>query len=93
MSRFRPARSVSKIVKVVAGFHDRQSPPREIARHLNAKGFVQRVQLVRSAAGGMRRAMVKARVVPMTPGTGRLMTHVGYVAVDGAGVEGEQGQL
>jgi hypothetical protein len=67
-------------------------PPRARARHFNAKGAVQRVRPVRSAMGGMRRVMVKVRVVPMTPGAAKaLMTHVRYVARDGAGVQGERG--
>ena len=69
-------------------------PPRARARHFSSKGSVQRVRPVRSAAGGMRRVMVKVRVVPMTPGAKKaLMTHVRYVAREGAGVEGEQGQF
>jgi hypothetical protein len=69
-------------------------PPRARARHFSSKGSVQRVRPVRSAAGGMRRVMVKVRVVPMTPGAKKaLMTHVRYVAREGAGVEGESGQF
>lgn len=69
-------------------------PPRARARHFNAKGSVQRVRPVRSAAGGMRRVMVKVRVVPMTPGAKKaLMTHVRYVAREGAGAEGEPGRF
>lgn len=69
-------------------------PPRARARHFNAKGSVQRVRPLRSAAGGMRRVMVKVRVVQMTPGARKaLMTHVRYVAREGAGAEGKQGQF
>lgn len=69
-------------------------PPRARARHFSSKGSIQRVRPVRSAAGGMRRVMVKVRVVPMTPGAKKaLMTHVRYVAREGAGVEGEQGRF
>ena len=68
-------------------------PPRARARHFSAKGSAQRVRPVRSAAGGQRRVMVKARVVRMTPGAKKaLMTHVRYVAREGAGAEGEQGR-
>ena len=67
-------------------------PPRARARHFSAKGSAQRVRPVRSAAGGQRRVMVKARVVRMTPGAKKaLMTHVRYVAREGAGAEGEPG--
>ncbi|MGH6978998.1 MAG: relaxase/mobilization nuclease RlxS, partial [Brevundimonas sp.] len=60
----------------------------------SSKGSVQRVRPVRSAAGGMRRVMVKVRVVRMTPGARKaLMTHVRYVARDVAGAEGEQGRF
>jgi hypothetical protein len=42
----------------------------------------------------MRRVMVKVRVVPMTPGARKaLMTHVRYVARDGAGVDGNEGSF
>lgn len=69
-------------------------PPRARARHFSSKGSVQRVRPVRSAAGGMRRVMVKVRVVPMTPGAKKaLMTHVRYVAREGAGAEGEPGRF
>lgn len=68
-------------------------PPRARARHFSAKGSARRVRPVRSAASGQRRVMVKARVVRMTPGAKKaLMTHVRYVAREGAGVEGEQGR-
>jgi len=68
-------------------------PPRARALHFSAKGSAQRVRPVRSAAGGQRRVMVKARVVRMTPGAKKaLMTHVRYVAREGAGTEGEQGR-
>ncbi len=69
-------------------------PPRARARHFLSKGSVQRVRPVRSAAGGMRRVMVKVRVVPMTPGAKKaLMTNVRYVAREGAGAVGEPGQF
>lgn len=69
-------------------------PPRARARHFSTKGSSPRVRPVRSAAGGMRRVMVKVRVVRMTPGARKaLMTHVRYVARDGAGAEGEQGRF
>lgn len=69
-------------------------PPRARARHFNPKGSVQRVRPVRSAASGTRRVMVKVRVVQMTPGARKaLMTHVRYVAREGAGAGGEQGQF
>jgi hypothetical protein len=69
-------------------------PPRARARHFSAKGSVQRVRPVRSTASGMRRVMVKVRVVPMTTGARKaLLTHVRYVARDGAGAEGEQGRF
>lgn len=69
-------------------------PSRARARHFSAKGSVQRVRPVRSAAGGMRRVMVKVRVVRMTPGARKaLMTHVRYVERDGAGADGEQGRF
>lgn len=56
-------------------------PPRARARHFSSKGSVPRVRPVRSEAGGMRRVMVKVRVVPMTPGAKMaLMTHVHYAA-------------
>lgn len=68
-------------------------PPRARARHFSAKGSAQRVRPVRSATGGQRRVMVKARVVRMTPGAKKaLMTHVHYVARGGAGAQGEQGR-
>ncbi|TAJ63994.1 DUF3363 domain-containing protein [Brevundimonas sp.] len=68
-------------------------PPRARARHFSAKGSAQRVRPVRSATGGQRRVIVKARVVCMTPGAKKaLMTHVRYVAREGAGAEGEEGR-
>ncbi|WP_292228373.1 DUF3363 domain-containing protein [Brevundimonas sp.] len=68
--------------------------PRARARHFNAKGSVQRVRPVRSAAGGMRRVMVKVRVVPMTGASKRALTfHLRYVERDGAGAEGERGEI
>ncbi len=68
-------------------------PPRARARHFSAKGSARRVRPVRSTTGGQRRVMVKARVVRMTPGAKKaLMTHVRYVAREGAGADGEQGR-
>ncbi|HYD26492.1 DUF3363 domain-containing protein [Brevundimonas sp.] len=68
-------------------------PPRARARHFSAKALAQRVRPVRSATGEQRRVMVKARVVRMTPGAKKaLMTHVRYVAREGAGADGEQGR-
>ena len=72
----------------------RSMPPRARARHFSAKGSVPRVRPVRSAPVGMRRVMVKVRVARMTPGAKKaLMTHVRYVARDGAGAEGEPGRF
>lgn len=69
-------------------------PPRARARHFNAKGSVQRVRPVRSAAGGLRRVMVKVRVVPMTGAARRaLVVHLRYVMRDGAGTDGERGEV
>lgn len=69
-------------------------PPRARARHFSAEVSARRVRPVRSAASGQRRVMVKARVVRMTPGAKKaLMTHVRYVAREGAGADGEQGQF
>ena len=69
-------------------------PPRARARHFNAKGAVQRVRPVRSAIGRMRRVMVKVRVVPMTGAARRaLAVHLRYVERDGAGAEGERGEV
>lgn len=69
-------------------------PPRARARHFNAKGSVQRVRPVRSAAGSIRRVMVKVRVVPMTGAARRALTvHLRYVERDGAGAEGERGEI
>ncbi len=68
--------------------------PRHRARHFSDKAQEIRVRPVRSAAGGQRRVMVKVRVVKMGSAARKaLMTHVRYVARDGAGVEGEQGRF
>lgn len=69
-------------------------PPRQRARHFSDRAQGARVRPMRSAAGGQRRVMVKVRVVKMGPAARKaLMTHVRYVARDGAGVEGEQGRF
>lgn len=69
-------------------------PPRARAHHFNAKGSVQRVRPVRSAAGGLRRVMVKVRVAPMTGAARKaLVVHLRYVMRDGAGTEGERGEV
>lgn len=82
------ARTAGQIGRATPGM-----PPRARARHFSAKGSARRVRPVRSATGGQRRVMVKARVVRMTPGAKKaLMTHVRYVAREGAGAEGEQGR-
>lgn len=69
-------------------------PPRARALHFSSKSSARRVRPVRSAVSGQRRVMVKVRVVRMTPGAKKaLMTHVRYVARDGAGADGEQGRF
>ena len=90
------ARRESPPVGRTAGMVGRATPgmsPRARARHFSAKGSARRVRPVRSAASGQRLVMVKARVVRMTPGAKKaLMTHVRYVAREGAGADGEQGR-
>lgn len=69
-------------------------PARARAKHFSLKGSKPGVRTPRSAAGGQRRVMVKARVVRMTPSAKKaLMTHVRYVEREGAGVQGEAGSF
>jgi hypothetical protein len=87
-----PIRQVGR----AAGF-GRATPdmtPRERARHFSAKTRTARVRPPRSAVGGQRRVMVKARVVRMGPAAKKaLMTHVRYVEREGAGEAGAEGQF
>lgn len=69
-------------------------PSRARARHFTSIADARRVRPVRSAASHQQRVMVKVRVVRMTPGAKKaLMTHVRYVARDGAGADGQQGEF
>lgn len=63
--------------------------PRERARHFSMKGAGPRIRRPRAAASGMRRVVVKARVVRMdAQARAGLLAHVRYVERDGAGVNG-----
>lgn len=84
-----PARVAVRLVRATPDM-----TPRERARHFSTKGTVKRVRPARSAAAGVRRVMVKARVVRMGPAANKaLLAHVRYVERDGAGLGGEDGRF